>query len=292
MRPSSSRVTSGLPTSCSRAAAKSTERSSGESPRHESIATRASQTILVCTRTSPSRCQAGSCWQSAIGPIQANSFWIAGQSSSQPGGSGQKGNAQGLRGCAGAGFAMLHLEEVHAVAEQVGDDGPVEPVPLGGEDGRQEVRPHVLVPPDDLPVLLDLDVEALHEPAAVRLPPGPLQVEPQPLALLAEPLPVLGGDVLRRPDERRQVLEPLERALVEHRHGDDGQAGEQLRPAGRAEEGVVAGVEDVELQEVVRQGVVEDGVLGVEPLAVDDVAVAEPLVQGRGSACWPTASAG
>ena len=41
----------------------------------------------------------------------------------------------------------------------------------------------------------------------------------------------------------------------------------------------VEGVEDVEFQEVVRQGVVENRVLGVEPLAIEDVAVAESLIQ-------------
>ena len=122
----------------------------------------------------------------------------------------------------------------HAFVEQVGDDGPVEPVPLGGEDSRQEVRSHELVAPHDLAVLLDLDVKTLHERAAVRLPPSPFRIEPQSSALLAKPFQVPDGEILRRADQRRQLLEALERALVEHRHGDDGQGRQQLPPAWRA----------------------------------------------------------
>jgi len=47
------------------------------------------------------------------------------------------------------------------------------------------------------------------------------------------------------------------------------------------EKGGRAGVQDVELQEVVGEGIVEEGVLGVEPLAVHDVARPERLEEPR-----------
>ena len=112
--------------------------------------------------------------------------------------------------------------------------GRLSQCPSAAKTAARKSARTILVTPDDLPVLLNLDVEALHQRAAVRLPPSPFRVKPQSSALLAEPFQVPDGEVLRRPDQRRQLLEALERALVEHRHRDDGQPLQQLPTAWRA----------------------------------------------------------
>ena len=52
----------------------------------------------------------------------------------------------------------LASEQVHAIAELIGHDRPLEPVSAGVEYRSQETGPHVLVTLDHSAVLLDLDI--------------------------------------------------------------------------------------------------------------------------------------
>jgi hypothetical protein len=79
----------------------------------------------------------------------------------------------------------------------------------------------------------------------------------------------------------------LRAALPQDGDGDDGQAGEQLAAAGGGEEEVLLAVVDVEFHEVVGEAVVEAGVLGEQPLAVEDVALAEGEVEVLGVGVGP-----